>query len=78
MAALLRCNRVELAGFCLSASGELAGESVVFCLSASGELAGESVVFCLLASGEPVGDESGPRFIWLLFGVELRDVPRVL
>jgi hypothetical protein len=61
---LLRCN-----------DGELAGELVVICLSASGEPAGESVVFCLLASGEPAGDEPKQRFIWVVFGVEVRDVP---
>ena len=79
---MLRYNNGELAGesvaICLSASGELAGKSVVVCLSASGELAGESGVFCLLASGRPAGDEPKPRFILVVFGVEIRDVPLVL
>jgi hypothetical protein len=56
-------------------NGELGGELVVVCLSASKELAGKSVVFCLLARGEPAGDEPKPRFIWVVSGVEVRDVP---
>jgi hypothetical protein len=59
-------------------NGELAGELVVVCLSASRELAGESVVFCLLARGESAGDEPKPRFISVVFGVEVRDVPCAL
>ena len=64
VAVLLRHNNVELAG-----------ELVVVCLSASGEVAGDLVVFCLLGSGEPAEDEPKPCFIWVVFGVELRDVP---
>lgn len=58
-----------------SNNGELTSDLVVVSLSASGELVGESVAFCLLASGELAGDEPKPRFVWVVFGVEICDVP---